>query len=306
MPIVVIIGFSYHDSTVSDTEHLASTITDIYQVYSYYRSLGYKIYIASDIVTTIEPENLGALCASKIVDLGFKDFIHQSFQSLRYHIKNHHDLEAFFESVRITPDRNAIVYYTGHGVKDHIILPNNSKYSALELRHRIINIGVFQSPQSQRISVDDIDPVRSLRNGLNSIGSSIFILFDCCNPHGLYLPFEMNRNNFCYDFVGNSFTLPEIILVTSSESNRQSQAKRSYSMFTKELFEIFRTKSKRYDFSHIITTLDHTLDSQRAMVRASTPCLKIPWSWVTTGAVNVAVNDTLESIIIKRVQPREL
>jgi hypothetical protein len=303
MPIVVIIGFSYQDTKLSEGSPLFSTITDIYQVYMYYRSLGYKTYIASDISSAIEPENIAALCASKIVDLGFRDFIRQSFPSIRVPIKTQRDFELFFESIRISADRNAIIYYTGHGVKDHILLPDNTLYSALELRHRIMNIGVVQSPQSRtqttRVSIDDVSQVHSAKNGLNSIGSSIFIIFDCCNPHGLYLPFEMNRSSFLYDFVGTSFTLPEIILITSSESNRQSQAKKGYSMFTKELFEIFKSKSKRYDFPYIIATLDQTLE-QRAMVRASTPCLKIPWSWVTTGVVNVTVNDALESVIVKR------
>lgn len=301
MPIVVIIGFAYQDTKTTEGNQLLSTITDIYQVYSYYRSLGYKIYIASDISTVIEPDNIGSLCASKIVDLGFKDFLHHSFLSVSCLVKNQIDLELFFNSIRITTDRNAIVYYTGHGVKDHILLSDNTKYSALELRYHIMNIGVVPLPQSHRVSSDDVDSVRSIRNGLNSVGSCIFIIFDCCNPHGLYLPFEMNRTNYTYDFVGSGFTLPEIILITSSEPNRQSQAKRGYSMFTKELFEIFKAKSKRYDFHYIISTLDVTLDSQKAMVRASTPCLKIPWSWVTTGVVHVEVNDVLESIVVKRM-----
>lgn len=261
------------------------------------------MHVASDITRGVEPENIVSLYASKIVDAGFRDFIHRLFLPLRKYVFTQRDLELFFDDIQITPDRNAIVYYTGHGVTNHILLPDGNKYSALELRSRIINLG--SSPLSRaprRISGDEAEKVRSSRDGLNSIGSSIFIIFDCCNPHGLYLPFEMNRSTYDYSLVGNSFTLPEMILITSSESNSQSQAKRSYSMFTKELFEIFKCKSKRYDFQSIITTLDRNLVEQRAMVRASTPKLRIPWSWVTNGILDVEIHDVLEAIIIHRNQ----
>lgn len=294
MPTVVIVGFVYN----SGNAHLRSTITDIYQVYSFYRDLSkYRIYIASDISEAIEPKDIAYLYADKIVDTGFKDFIHKQFLNIRHLVSNRKELELFFNRIEITDDRRLIFYYTGHGVKDHILLPDDSKFSALELRSKIINLG-----SNDDLSEGDGSSPNILRSGLNSIGSQIFIIFDCCNPHGLYLPFQMNRINYNYELVGNSFTLPEVILVTSSESDSGSQAHINYSPFTKELFEIFRGKSKKYDFQSIINVMDNNLEDQRIVVRSSTPKLKIPWPWVVQSVIDFYVNDVFDSLIVRKIK----
>lgn len=292
MPTIVIIGFMY----IQGESHLRSTITDIYQVYSFYRDLGYRIYIASDILEVVEPKNIASLYTSQIVDTEFKNFINKQFLGIRHLVKNLRDLRRFFDKIEITTDRRLVFYYTGHGVKDHILLPDESKFSALELRSQIINLG-----SNSDMSEGDKFGVYSVSSGLNSIGSQIFIIFDCCNPHGMYLPFQMNRVNYDYDLIGNNFTLPEIILTTSSEADSQSQAHFNYSPFTKELFEIFRGKSKKYDFRSIITTLDNNLDDQKIVVRASIPKLKIPWPWVIQNSIDFYINDMSDSLIVKKI-----
>lgn len=291
MPTVVIVGFMYNFGD----SHLRSTITDIYQVYSFYRDLKYRVYIASDISEIIEPKDIAFLYTNKIVDTNFKEFIHKQFLNIRHLVRNHRELERFFDQIKITADRRLIFYYTGHGIKDHILLPDDSKFSALDLRSKIINLG-----SDGDMSDGDKFGNNSVSSGLNSVGSQIFIIFDCCNPHGLYLPFQMNRINYDYDLIGNNFTLPELILVTSSESDSQSQAHFNYSPFTKELFEVFRGKSKKYDFQSIINTLDNNLDDQKIVVRSSTPKLRISWPWVVQNFIDFYVNDVFDSIVVRR------
>jgi hypothetical protein len=290
MPTVVIVGFRYNNRKAP----LESTLTDIYIVYSYYRDMGYRIYIGSDMRTPKVPSDIADLYSSAIVDANFVEFINKKFNSTSHLVTNKSDLQSFFDHVEITQDRRLIFYYTGHGTKNNIVLPDESKYPALDLRKSIINLG------NNIDKTEEEGNWQSLSNGLDSIGSKIFIILDCCNPHGLYLPFTMSRDNYTYQIMGNNFLLPEVILITSSDEDSKSEARKSYSIFTRELFSLFKDRKELYSFEHVMNTLDSKMGNQKCLVRSSHPILIIPWVWVVTKFIDFEINNQFDVISVKR------
>lgn len=268
MPTIVIIGFKY------TYKPLQSSLTDIYIVYSYYRDLKYKIYIGSDIVSPEDPVEILNLYSSGIVDEYFQDFI-RNFDKLNNIITDKHTLHNFFDSIEITKDNRLLFYYTGHGTKNNITLPDQDNYPSLELRNSIINL--TQKDQSD-----------------------IFIILDCCNPHGLYLPFMLSKEDFRYKLVGDNFITPKVLLMTSSDEDSKSEANKNYSFFTKELFSIFKDRKQLYSFYHIINIID-TLNKQKCTIRSSNPNLLIPWSWVVSKFLEIDINDQFDVITTKKL-----
>lgn len=269
MPTVIIIGFKYSKTV------LYSTIIDIYIVYSYYRNLGYKIYIATDIVDLNDYDML-ELYTSGVIDDKYQDF-KDNFRTLSNLVNDGEELDDFFMNIKLTSDRRLLVYYTGHGKKDHIVLPNG-KYHILDFRSKIIGIS----------------------EELDSIGSQIFLIMDCCHPHGMYLPFLYNRETSKYVMISNHYVLPEIILIVSSEEDSKSRATYSGSFFTRQLFKLLEDKRQIYNFKHIILTMDTNLDRQKCIVRASSPTLNMPWSWVVTNTVDFRIDDIFRSVFIRQ------
>jgi hypothetical protein len=288
MPTLVILGFSYHDIPGKE---LVSSMTDIYIIYSFYKERGFRIYLLTDMDTFPKEHDMLGLYTSGIINEKYKEFV-DNFSSIRRVVKTKYDLENAFEDVSITQDRRLVFYYTGHGKKDNIILPDGC-YSAMDLRNSIIKLG---SNSFQSLNTDE----RSLSNGLDTIGSQIFIILDCCNPHGLYLPFMYIREKNDYMMMNNHFVLPRIILITSSEEDNPSKANMRYSIFTKELFTLLGDKRQTYHFQSIINTLDKVLTDQKCIVKASCPNLKTPWPWVLTSNIDFQINDLFNVIVVSR------
>lgn len=283
MPTVVIVGFSY-----SQEDKLTSTITDIYLLYSFYRDLGYEIYVASDMISAQLPEDIIKLMISQTVDEDFKSFITDDFARIRKLVLDYEDLEKFFLSIPHIHDLRLLFYFTGHGTGDGIKLPDNNVYKSLDLRNSILDIGANRG-----------FPVNI---GVNHINAQIMILFDCCNPHGLYLPFKLSRNNVDggeYYNVTNLYILPKIILISSSEPNALTRAHHSISPFTQNLMNVLKDQLADYSINTVMDKIDENT-KEKCSSHASYPSLKIPWTWVVTNVVSVQIDESLDCLVVKR------
>jgi hypothetical protein len=279
MPTVLIIGFSYGN--------LSATITDIYYAYSYYARLGYQIHIGTDLIEKINIGDYIGLLSNQSVDDQFVPFVKTTFYQQRKIVIDRDSLLSWFNSIIITTDRNLIVYYTGHGVENHIVLPDNTNFSASDFRSSILRLS-------------------NERNILiNEKNANILVIIDCCNPHGLFLPFKFNRESKCFYHTNNNFVLPKMIVITSSEPDTQSQALRLESPFTKYFFSHIADQTNSYDIGSICDQIDLKMRSndkinsgQTCTAYVSYPSLLVLWSWTVSNKLNIKLNNQLDSLMI--------
>ncbi len=277
MPTVIIIGFEYK-------EDLKSTITDIYQAYSFYRDIGYNIHIASDIEHAINPEDTSSLLISNTVDEYFLDFISNKFDKIRTLVKDSNEFITFIKQIKV-PDSNLIFYYTGHGVDGKLQLPNNELLGDIVLNDMIIDLVG------------------------NKVDSKILAIFDCCDPHGMYLPFKYNINTEQLDLEIDrtvQFYLTEIIIITSSDIHEKTIAIYNESLFTKYLFKLFRDKTETYDYDNIIKYVkkgikenDGKVTPGNVSIFSSSPILSTLWTWTVTNKIICYFNEETEALYVK-------
>lgn len=286
MPTLIIVAFQYEKTP----QELQSMIMDVYLVYSFYRDLDYRIFIASDAMTICCNTNPTKYLVDGVVDQHYIPFVKSNFLDMRHRVTTRHELVNFFEDIQITDDRRVIVYYTGHGKTGGILLPNNTTLPAVDFRSMIINLKVEKAGHG-------------LRPGLfNTIGSQVLIIMDCCNPHGLYLPYKvLSRESEINQL--NLFISPEIILLVPCDENLQALAQDSISPFTRELINIFKDPSALVDIPSLIGRLSSDqLLTRKSMAYISYPHLMVLWPWTFTNIIDCHVNEQLDAIILKQIK----
>lgn len=280
MPVVVIVGFGYQGK---DT--LTSTLSDIYVVYSFYRDLGYPVYICSDIDQPEIPKGTLDLLTHKKVDEKFMGFIQYTFKQEAQYVASHDSLLEYLSNISSFDelgDRKVLFYFTGHGVPEGIVLPDNSLMSSIELRNAILNIGSRHNVK------------------LDSIGSQIFIIMDCCNPHGLYLPFCFSREFNEYRQVSNLMVCPQILLIASSDPSGVVSAHHTLSSFTDALISRVRDVKATYCVVDLLNYIDKITNGVSA-AHTSYPTLYTPWAWLVTNKLDININESIDALIVNRL-----
>jgi hypothetical protein len=291
MPTVIIIGFQYDNTN----KELKSTITDSYLIYSFYKKLGYRIYIASDASYSKPSDKLTKLLVDDIVDEKYLHFAKSHFMEIKHDIKTKNDLKIFFDMVEITGDRKVFVYYTGHGDKKGIKLPDKTVLSAVDFRKAILEIGRLPEDEATISTNSDYHSDLSLRNGINSLGSQLFIMMDCCNPHGLYLPYKLGSSENRY--ISQTFLhVPvEIILLTATDSDSSVIADDSVSVFTKNFIDILKKTDTNVDLPHITKNIS---PNSNPMTYVSYPTTMVLWPWIYTNLIDCEVNELLDALVV--------
>lgn len=274
--VVLIIGFSY--------KNLTSTITDIYQAYSYFRLHSYDIRVCSDVIDPINIQNYIEVMIHNEVDDQFTKFVQHQFHQIKDTVVDKDSLLGWFSSIRnsFRDINKLIVYYTGHGVDNHLVLPDNSHFSSLEFRSSILSL---------------VQPDKS---------SEVLVIMDCCSPSGLYLPFRFDSNKSRYEHINNNFIKPNVIVIASSDNTSESRATLSHSPFTSELFSYLRDQTQSYDIKSIIYHLNQNTRkfNQQAVVYSSYPSLIMLWSWIMNSKIQIQINHQLHSIMISKHENR--
>ena len=203
MPLALLIGFEYH------INHLPGAIIDLYHAYSWCQTFTSNIFVLTDISSNKRTEELNRIVTRKIADVSLVTFYDMIPHKLLVN-----NLRSLQENVKRVlnnlTDNKLIIYYSGHGVKDSLILPDQTLLSFIIFRDLILDL---------------LQPY-----------VEIFWIMDCCNPNGLHLPYKLQNNSFVLSSSKIECVSQPIILITSADSHEKSAATRSGSIFSHQLF----------------------------------------------------------------------
>lgn len=297
MPTAILIGFEYTFNS------LTGAIIDLYHAYKWCQSFNCDIHVITDISFIKDPDNLRNVVDRKIADIGLLTFfdriasktIVNTGSSLLRKIIN-----ILSSSI---PDNKLIIYYSGHGVKDSMVMPDRTLVPFIDFRDNILKI---------------LD-----------LYVEIFWILDCCNPNGLHLPYKLDNNTFILSPSKIECVLQPILLITSSEASEKSIATKAGSVFSRHLFRILTllnaedlnlnmlkesTKRriiipthKNRNLRRLIGTLAssirkmHTGYAQTVSVYSSYFFDPVLWMWVgSRKSYDIVTDITLSSFIIRQ------
>lgn len=218
MTIALLIGFEYNYT-------LKGAIIDLYLAYNWCKSFCNTIYVITD-VKNIENKNVG----NEI------KFFYRNLTN-KFEVKDEHQLRDSLSKIMFNIKKKEhekmVLYYSGHGKKESIILPNNKLFSFDKFRNIICN----KLPSE----------------------IEIFMIIDCCEAHGLQLPFHYHNKKFKLSKYNKVYLPHKVLLITSSEPNENCvMDKNGGSLFSKFLFEYLTSlqyKHKKYSIPNIFTNI---------------------------------------------------
>lgn len=194
-PLSLLIGFEYHD--------LNGTLIDLYHAYKWCQTFDCEIHVITDIKDFSIKQG--------VADPDLETFYDRC--TSKYIVSNKAQLIAGLDTILRKPSSKLIIYYTGHGLKNGIELPDHSLMSFNDFRDQILK---------------DIEPE-----------VEIFWILDCCNPDGLSLPYQLKNNQFIFNSGDHHYYGPHrILLITSANPHEKSVATKMGSLFTRYLFQI--------------------------------------------------------------------
>lgn len=230
MPIAILIGFEY------GINKLPGVTIDLYHCYKWCKTFNCDINILSD---ASPPKNtiIHRALRDKLVDFDVSNFYGKIEN--RYKVNTKLDLTRSIKDILSNNiiDNKLIIYYTGHGVENEIILPDESLLSLDELKRNMISV-------------------------INST-VEIFWILDCCNPSGMKLPYKLEDNKFTLSTPNVEFIKNPMLLITSSETHEKSVSTVYGSLFSKYLFKILTCMNNtKINYDGIVTT-KHNRNLQR-------------------------------------------
>nr|QBK89555.1 MAG: caspase [Pithovirus LCPAC001] len=306
MTSVLIIGIDYFNTP---SESTLPGITDMRYMYDYIR----KIKPDKILVITDADENDNVV--KGIIDPNDIYFINNIQSYNEYHFyQGKTDMINVIKNFVSTNNR-LVVYYSGHGSNNNILLPNYSEN--VSFIPDLINVSKFtphaSRSETRRASLaysgvgkfdkkkitDNTPEINQTKNKIsfeefkNIITkyspkkTQIIFLMDCCAGNGLKLPFKMNINGI-YNLKNYNIPTQEIVCISSSLQNQSSISSINVdgfgSVFTKEFFEgISRMRSiKTVSYINLIKKIgSEKLNNydQTLNVYSSRPNLKKVWHW---------------------------
>ena len=259
--IALLMGFGYESNPEM---RLLSTIIDLYRMYKYTKELGCEVRVITDIQETcclIKPILDG------VIDMDITLFLDTLRKRSEYILWNP-SLD-WKEMICWEKYDKIIFYYTGHGIRGYIVLPDHDRghntLSVYTLRDIILNY--------------------SRKN------SQILCLFDSCFAPILSLPFYFCDNHFKRT-VGQYCS--QHILCLSSNPSGKSLCSGSGSEFTKYILNLLGqgiislSEINKYDTLLVNHTClsKYTPEEKKqtepiVVIASSYPVGSILWTWVT-------------------------
>src|SRR3972149_6883713 len=290
MPTAILIGFEYTFNS------LTGALIDLYRAYKWCTTFGCDITVITDIERVNDISKLDQAVKLKITGedlLNFYDSI-----PLKFIIKSG---SVFMETIMSTlssgiPDNKMVIYYSGHGVRDSLVMPDRTLVPFVDFRNNIL---------------DSLDPYVEL-----------FWILDCCNPNGLHLPYKLDGNAFVLSSSKIECVSQPILLISSSEANERSIATKHGSVFSQHLFrlltrlntdvKIINKKSitiplnKNRNLRRLIGDLTspirkmHTGYAQTVSIYSSYVIDPILWMWIgTQKSYDIVADISLSTLIIR-------
>lgn len=283
MPTAILIGFEYK------TNSLPGAIIDLYQANKWCQSFGCITHILTDIESIDNTDNLRHAVNRKIAD---KHLL--TFDPKRTIIHDKDDLHVqLLNILRTMSDNRLVIYYSGHGVKECMMLPDGTLLPFVEFRDYVL---------------DNINPY-----------VEIFWILDCCNPNGLYLPYKLEKNKFMLSPSKVQCVLQPILLITSSESNEKSVTTKLGSLFTRNIFRLltrmnedslikdgilpnYRNRNLRRLMGNLTSSIRkmHTGYAQTVSIYSSYTIDPVLWMWVgSRRSYDIACDMSLTVLLIR-------
>jgi hypothetical protein len=279
MPTAIIIGFEY------STNVLPGALVDIYQAHRWCCSFDCATYVFSDIRSNVDntviKKNIDAGVVGSDI-MSFYDLIDKTLVTTSDEL-----LTGIFNKFRQLDDDRLIIYYSGHGNKDALILPNHELLSFIALRDTVL---------------------KQLSSTVE-----IFWILDCCNPTGLHLPFILEGNNFVLSPSRISCVMQPILLIISSNAKEKSVSSDMGSLFTRHLFHILHNlsdgptiASRNRNLRRLVGNLTsnirrmHTGYAQTVSIYSSYVIDPILWLWIGSKNNEDVVSDmSLSTLVIR-------
>jgi len=249
MPQAIIIAFQYKDD-----KHLCSIQYDIHRILYMCRKYKFDVVIITDIII-FEKEIIDKL--KEISKYSFDEELDLPLPSI-HHVQNSNDLYEYISLYNNPKDGKIFLYYTGHGEKDIIILPDNT----------------------------NINP-RMILNILIENDNQIIILFDCCYPSSLSLAYKLNNYKLTLrkgDFIPIK---NEVLLITGAneDKNEKAMTNKYGSIFTVSFFNLILYNLQLRDLTDISHKLINSIYEERngyiqtVSIYTSKCIPRILWSW---------------------------
>ena len=287
MTSAILIGFQYNSNI------LPGAIIDLYHAYRWCNTFCKEIYIFTDVISVYDHKVIDHAIELKIVD---EQILHFIDDVPKINVQNRLDLLNGIASVLMTSFEKLVIYYSGHGVSNAFVMPNNEILPSLEFRDSILN---------------SLQPT-----------CEIFWILDCCCPNGLNLPFTLRDKIFrmTKEF---SCVIQPIILITSSITSEKSFATRLDSLFTRYLFKILidmnnlnKIKVNSSDIyiplynnrnlSRLIRTImnrinqQHSDTKQQVSIYSSYQIDPVLWLWIGSNRpYDISMNLSLSTFVIR-------
>ena len=303
MPTAILIGFEYVFNS------LTGAIIDLYHAHKWCKSFNCDTYILTDIEFIKNSNNLQIAIDRKIVDKDILTFHNRVItkQKIKPYVQNGYNLLVEIIDIlkRGVQDNKLIIYYSGHGVKDSMVMPDKTLLQFIDFRDNILNI---------------VGPY-----------VEIFWILDCCNPNGLHLPYKLEENSFVLSPSKVECVSQPILLITSSEASEKSIATKSGSVFSRHLFRLLTSLSsndapivkrrsvtipahKNRNLRRLISNLSssirkmHTGYAQTVSIYSSYVTDPVLWMWIGSKKDYDIVTDiTLSTLIIRsHDRPKEV
>lgn len=279
MPTAIIIGFEYATNT------LPGALIDIYQAHRWCCSFGCTAYVFTDIHENVNNNIIKKNIGAGIVDpdiISFYDMIDKTLVTTSDEL-----LTEISGKIKQLDDDRLIIYYSGHGIKDSLVLPDRKLLSFVTLRDAILK-------------------------QLSST-TEIFWVLDCCNPTGLCLPFMLEGNNFVLSPTRISCVIQPILLIISANAQEKSVSSDTGSLFTRYLFRILhglnngptiasRNRNLRRLLGNLASSIRrmHTGYTQTVSIYSSYIMDPILWLWIGSEDNEEVVSDmSLSTLVIR-------
>lgn len=280
MTKAVLIAFKYQVNI------LYGALVDLYHAYKWCKSFGCDITMITDFsAAEIDINDMRAVIKKDYADDDLLDFYHQNSIQI---VHNEKEFLSFLGKILDEcTDERLIVYYSGHGVKDHLIMPDQNPLFFLAFRDTIINNLAYKV--------------------------EIFCILDCCNPDGLYLPYKLINNTFRLSDSKIECIPQPFILITSSDQNEKSIATKYGSIFSRNLFRyLFELNYKNHKNRNLrrligkISSLireQHNSISQTVSIYSSYLFDPVLWMWIGSNKnYDIAIDPSLSTLIIRSIK----
>ena len=275
----LLIGFEYIES--KDWKSLPGIPVDLYQAYSYSQTLTKTKTKNITVFTDVDKDYRTTVLRRAIIEgyvdsnlLSFIEDVKDNNHHTLYHSKksNKYITNNFEEVIikSVVGVTKLFVYYTGHAKNGHIILPDNTHVPLDHLKDIIV---ANASPNCE-----------------------IIFVLDCCQSNGMELPYVYNNG---YKLSAHNFLPNNIICLSSSLIDQDSTATRTGSIFTRNLFKIFKNNT--------IITIDNLISNITVNI-TTTYIEKLLFIWFTNPTknnninVNIETNDSIITVTLHNCQ----